>query len=454
MKSFITFLLLFTISVSQSVTITVTGSDGTVADDGVCSISEAIISANNDTTSGAMPGECPAGNGADIIQLTGDILFLQQNHDDNVFGRTATPAVTSNITLEGMGFSLERDSMLTCNTDNTSDPEEFRLLRVADGGSLHLLNTHLINGCVYGGAYGPRFYGGAVFNDGSLNISSCVFTGNSSNLGGGIYNYDMAVISKVSHTVFDSSSIFDSGGGIANQGGVIGEINNNLFSNNQVYIGGGIANIDGHISLITNNTFFNNDAGIGGAISNTSFSTPSEIGVLRNNTFSENTAEFSGGAVSNFDTINNVSQNTFANNSAGSQAGAYRNLGTTNNMNNNLFINNSAVSSDNDCSITSGTVSGSNNISNQNNGTCGGVIDLTTLTTLSIDTLADNGCYQSLADGTCVQTHALLAGSEAINASIGNISNHDARDFSANGIRDIGAFEYEGINDLVFKTGF
>lgn len=39
-------------------------------DDGTCSLREAVIAANTDTSSGAAPGECPAGSGTDTIALT------------------------------------------------------------------------------------------------------------------------------------------------------------------------------------------------------------------------------------------------------------------------------------------------------------------------------------------------------------------------------------------------
>src|SRR5258706_11340658 len=49
-------------------TITVTSAADTTADDGVCTLREAIIAANTNTASGAMPGECAAGAaGADTI---------------------------------------------------------------------------------------------------------------------------------------------------------------------------------------------------------------------------------------------------------------------------------------------------------------------------------------------------------------------------------------------------
>ncbi|HEX5147567.1 MAG TPA: CSLREA domain-containing protein, partial [Candidatus Limnocylindrales bacterium] len=39
----------------------------TAADDGLCTLREAITAANTDTASGATAGECPAGLGADAI---------------------------------------------------------------------------------------------------------------------------------------------------------------------------------------------------------------------------------------------------------------------------------------------------------------------------------------------------------------------------------------------------
>ena len=40
-----------------------------MAGDGQCSLRQTITAANTDTASGAMPGECMAGSGADVINL-------------------------------------------------------------------------------------------------------------------------------------------------------------------------------------------------------------------------------------------------------------------------------------------------------------------------------------------------------------------------------------------------
>ena len=51
----------------QAATITVNSAGDNAADDGVCTLREAITSANTDSASGAMVGECAAGSGSDDI---------------------------------------------------------------------------------------------------------------------------------------------------------------------------------------------------------------------------------------------------------------------------------------------------------------------------------------------------------------------------------------------------
>jgi CSLREA domain-containing protein len=52
-----------------STTIAVSTNSDTVADDGLCSLREAIAAANTDTASGSSSGECPAGSGSDTITI-------------------------------------------------------------------------------------------------------------------------------------------------------------------------------------------------------------------------------------------------------------------------------------------------------------------------------------------------------------------------------------------------
>ena len=50
-------------------TILVTTTTDQVKTDGLCSLREAVIAANKDLGSSSQPGECPAGSGADTIEV-------------------------------------------------------------------------------------------------------------------------------------------------------------------------------------------------------------------------------------------------------------------------------------------------------------------------------------------------------------------------------------------------
>ncbi len=55
------------VTTARAASITVNSNADTQADDGVCTLREAIVAANTDTASGATAGECAAGSGADAI---------------------------------------------------------------------------------------------------------------------------------------------------------------------------------------------------------------------------------------------------------------------------------------------------------------------------------------------------------------------------------------------------
>ena len=66
-----------------------------MADDGVCTLREAITAANSDTASGATAGECAAGAGADSITFAADYTITLDG--------SQLPVVTSEMTITGNG---------------------------------------------------------------------------------------------------------------------------------------------------------------------------------------------------------------------------------------------------------------------------------------------------------------------------------------------------------------
>ena len=73
----------------------------TVADDGTCSLREAITAANADTASGASTGECAAGSGADTISLPAGTYTRTRAGDGENLNSTGDLDVSSELTVEG-----------------------------------------------------------------------------------------------------------------------------------------------------------------------------------------------------------------------------------------------------------------------------------------------------------------------------------------------------------------
>ena len=157
----------------------------TIEVDGVCTLIDAIESANQDRAVGG----CAAGSGSDTIELATDVV-LDAVHNVEV-GANGTPAVRSWIEVDGRGHSVSR----------SETAPQFRLFYVVEPGFLSIKNLELSHGDsdVGGGAVraeprtdlilrnttfttnlGPpnQVGGGAVSAFGRVIIADSTFTGN------------------------------------------------------------------------------------------------------------------------------------------------------------------------------------------------------------------------------------------------------------------------------------
>ena len=181
-----------------------------------CTIRNAIIAANTDTPSGG----CPAGNGADTIELPANAtIVLTGVAYVDVNGRNGLPPIASAITINGNEATIERSL-----ADGTSD---FRICVVFD--ELILNNVTVANGeadgskddGVGGGLYismgataaltdvsisenSATLAGGGIgissFN--LVTLTSCMINGNSAGfLGGGIVSSPTTDLSLTDTTV-------------------------------------------------------------------------------------------------------------------------------------------------------------------------------------------------------------------------------------------------------------
>jgi hypothetical protein len=236
--------------------------------------------------------------------------------------------------------------------------------------------------------------GGGVYNSGQLTLSNSTVTANKSNMaGGGIYN---AGVLTLNHSTISGNTATNKGGGIANGSSGSLTLNNSTVSGNTTPTGGGGIHNAGVIAL-NNTTLAFNTAGSGAGILNANTSGAVNV---RNTIIARNTV---GGAVDDC-------------------------LGSLFSLGYNLIQEN--VSTAAGCTLT--------------NDTSTNLIGLDPL----LDTLRNNGGK--------TQTHALLAGSPAIDAgdsngcfgSGGQLA-FDQRgeprpedgDFNGSFVCDIGAFE-------------
>jgi len=137
--------------------------------------------------------ECLPGNGNDIIVLPpGQLLQinLPVNDQGNPTGPTATPLITSTITIEGYGATVQwvpavcSNGVTNCTNDSTTAPATARLFAVGNTGTLTLHNIYIKDFLARGGdgangGGGGMGAGGAVYvQGGTLFVENSTFDSN------------------------------------------------------------------------------------------------------------------------------------------------------------------------------------------------------------------------------------------------------------------------------------
>ncbi len=274
--------------------------------------------------------------------------------------------------------------------------------------------------------------GGGIFNDtGSTTLVNCNVKGNAALVGGGLANgFSFAEIRN--STISNNTAIFN-GGGILNDGSQMIVTGGTISGNTVTSPSGRGGGIDNHLAstlTVTDTTISDNSARDGGGISSSSSSALEVAGC----TISTNRAGQGGGILSSDHSTLKVDNSTISGNSASPfQGGAIRNSGDS-------------------AKISSCTIVGNSAAVNQF-GSAGGLYNATGPMTVKNSIVANNvngDCFSSSvgsiiglgvnfsSDGSCpgftqatpaqlnlgplqnnggpTQTHALLAGSVAIDA--------------------------------------
>ena len=228
----------------------------TIQVDETCTLTQALISANDVSTS---IGLCEAGtsgqDGVDTIVLPENSIqtFSRAFLNPPPFGivkdaNTATPNITTPVIIEGNGSIIQRDS----------GAPSFRLFHV-NRGNLTLNNVTIRNGNTVAG-------GGGIFVRGDLTLNKSTISDNTFNNsidlngGGGIYVAEESNVSINNSTISGNTSSTDGGGIFVNSFGFNDSdvsISNSTISNNSANAssgnGGGI-----FAGLSTRNISFTN----------------------------------------------------------------------------------------------------------------------------------------------------------------------------------------------------
>jgi predicted outer membrane repeat protein len=296
-------------------------------DNAACSVREAVLNANSNDQSGS--ADCPSGTSRGLDTITFSVA-------GTVVLSSTLPAIS-----DSAGTTIDGGGNVTISGNKT-----VRVISVSAGATLNVQNVTIVDG------FRDIEGGGGIANSGTLNLIESTLSGNVGVIaGGGIRNYPTAT-ANVSNSTFagnrarpsafqavggailnegtlnvrgttfsDNSSETGSGGAIFNTGSLT--VNSSVFVKNGASDSGGAIFGEGNTSTITSSTFLGNTAGdIGGGIAHYS----GTLDVI-NSTFSGNTA--SRGAIfqnvftgpTTFDGTTTLRNTLLAKNAGGNCAG-------------------------------------------------------------------------------------------------------------------------------------
>lgn len=241
---------------------------------GACSLVDAIRSANDDIAVGG----CPAGSGADTLMLSADVTLTAVA--ESFTGENGLPVIRSEITIEGGGFTVERDDAAPA----------FRIIAVAQAGTLTLNQITVRNGNIDGvfdaGSGGGIWSGddgalhltnttvtenqagssgGGILSNSIFTLSHCIVSENRAHVGGGIQT-DNAAVMTMDHSTISGNSVTGSGGGLYLVFAAVLIVSSTISHNDAAFAGGGIVVQESRATLRNTTVSGNGTDGDGGGI--------------------------------------------------------------------------------------------------------------------------------------------------------------------------------------------
>jgi len=144
------------------VTIKVTGTSDVLADDGVCTLREAIIAANTNTPSGETRGECPAGQDAqkDIITLASGAIYslaIDSTPDEDA-AQDGDLDIWDNAATTDLIIGVEGGGTATISQDAAVDERVLHIL----GAMVKIEGLILTGGATLNDGGGVAVHGGVL----------------------------------------------------------------------------------------------------------------------------------------------------------------------------------------------------------------------------------------------------------------------------------------------------
>jgi CSLREA domain-containing protein len=238
-------------TVHAAAAITVTTTADVIGADGLCSLREAVIAANQDRASGGgVAGECAAGSGADTILIpAGEYVLTRTDSGKEDAAQTGDLDLTQSASLVGGG------RVVIAGAANFTD----RILHIL-GGDVLVAGVTLQGGR-------PITDGGAILNRGTLTLTDSTLRDNQTPArGGGLYNAGTA---RLTNVTVSGNRARSSGGGLFNVAGLT-ELNGVTVAfnvadddRNGAGDGGGLARSAGTLALRNSILARNEDASPG-----------------------------------------------------------------------------------------------------------------------------------------------------------------------------------------------
>ena len=292
--------------------ITVDTTADVLADDGFCSLREAIANANTDSALFTSTGECLAGAGEDTITIPAGTYTL--NSGDGQL------TITSDINLVGNDADSTIIQADACDpTGATACTHTHRVFSVTGPGTTASFSSLAIQ---HGRVIGENG-GGIAITDADVSINASVISYNrvENGQGGGLYADQPVAITG--SAIFNNQAFYDNdanpvlgyGGGLYTSGGQLDNVT--VSDNDASYSGGGVFNNGGALTVRNGSRVNTNNSGAwGGGIFNYGGSLILQDSQVRGNTTGRGGGIYNANTAANDATVTLTGTSTIDGNSS------------------------------------------------------------------------------------------------------------------------------------------